>query len=589
MSPSRESELDFECADDQTRSWIVTPLSELDLSVRAKNVLANLGLKKIGDLIACSKEELRSVPHCGTKTVREIETFLAAHRLKLNTSIKNWNPHATVELKPGRMTAVDSDRLRRLGPILDAAKLIEEELNSILALQTRDRNVKLLARLWGWSGRPPLTLEAAGREFNLTRERVRQIERTVSQRISKLKLAPPLVLAAAREIRRACPATAGQLRTQLQSAGLSRVGVHPRGIATACELLGIPLELRKVSFGKISICSLEELSLPLKEFESEAKRRTQSSGCVNFEAICDELGMDDSIRAKFRVLITETKEFDWLNEEKTWFYSQGVQRNRLLNISSKVLAVCPKIRSAELRAAVARSRRLEIPPPLHVFERLVLISDLARTQGDFLVANANAVHPPEPGSTEDIFVSVLRQHGPALSGPVFEELCIKEGMNPITFYLYRSGSPIISQLAPGVYGLVGAMVPPGLIEELATKSRCRRLVGHGWDDKGHLWCVVTLSRAVITSGSIALPTFVKSIVQGDWTVALPDGSRPAQATAKDAFLYPIRKPLAYLGAEPDDFLLLEFDIQTHVLSMRVGGHELIEAAESGDLDRLIED
>jgi hypothetical protein len=72
-------------------------------------------------------------------------------------------------------------------------------------------------------------------------------------------------------------------------------------------------------------------------------------------------------------------------------------------------------------------------------------------------------------------------------------------------------------------------------------------------------------------------------------VALPDGSRPGQATAKGTFLYRLKKPLAHLGAESDDFVLLQFDIQARVLSMRVGGHELIEAAESGDLDQLIVD
>jgi hypothetical protein len=343
--------------------------------------------------------------------------------------------------------------------LLDAAKLVEEELISIVALATGDRNVRLLTKLWGWFGKQPTTLKAAGTEFDLTRERVRQEAAKVSKRISKRKLAAPLVLAAARVIRRSCPATAEQLRKELQNAGLSRVGVHPLGIANACQMLGIPLELQRVSFGNIIVYSLEELSLPFREFEKEARRRTQSSGCVNFDAICDELGIDDSVRAKLRTLIAETKEFAWLNEEKTWFYSKRTVRNRLLNLASKILAVCQKIRSAELRAAVARSRRLEIPPPVRVLERLVLVSDLARTQGDFLVANANAVQPPEPGSTEDIFVSVLRQHGPALSGPVFEELCIQAGVNPITFYLYRSGSPIISQLAPGVYSLVGATVP----------------------------------------------------------------------------------------------------------------------------------
>jgi hypothetical protein len=196
---------------------------------------------------------------------------------------------------------------------------------------------------------------------------------------------------------------------------------------------------------------------------------------------------------------------------------------------------------------------------------------------------------PNPGQPRTYLYLSCVNMAPRFQVRRLRNYASKRGVNPITFYLYRSGSPIISQLALGVYSLVGATVPPGLVEELASKSRRRRLVEHGWDNKGRLWCVVSLNRAVITAGSIALPTFVKSLVQGEWTVALPDGSRPGQATAKDTFLYRLKKPIAHLGAEPDDLVLLQFDIQTRVLSMRVGGPELMEAAESGDLDQLIGD
>jgi len=61
-----------------------------------------------------------------------------------------------------------------------------------------------------------------------------------------------------------------------------------------------------------------------------------------------------------------------------------------------------------------------------------------------------------------------------------------KGINATSFYLYRSGSPVVSQLVPGVFSLVGATPPPGLVEELAAKSRSSpRLVEHGWDGQGH--------------------------------------------------------------------------------------------------------
>ena len=83
-------------------------------------------------------------------------------------------------------------------------------------LRQATETFELLTKLWGWFGKQPTTLEAVGTEFNLTRERVRQVAANVSKRISKRNLAAPLILAAARLIRRSCPATADQLRRQLQ-------------------------------------------------------------------------------------------------------------------------------------------------------------------------------------------------------------------------------------------------------------------------------------------------------------------------------------------------------------------------------------
>jgi hypothetical protein len=172
----------------------------------------------------------------------------------------------------------------------------------------------------------------------------------------------------------------------------------------------------------------------------------------------------------------------------------------------------------------------------------------------------------------------------------FEELAYKAGINPISFFIVRSSSPVISQLAPGVFSLVGAAPTPGLIEELTARNRIsRRLVQHGWDNSGRLWCVVNLSLAVLAAGSIALPVFVADLVQGDWVVSLPDGSNTGVANCKGTFLYPLRKSLSYLGAEPDDLVLFAFDLQSRALTIRIGGQELIDLAEGVDVDPLIDE
>jgi hypothetical protein len=291
------------------------------------------------------------------------------------------------------------------------------------------------------------------------------------------------------------------------------MGIHPAGVAIACELLDIPIGLTTAGFAGTTVFLIDDMESSLKSFHREARRRIQANGCVNFDALCEELRISEPIARGLHIILSTTAEFEWLDAAQAWFFSRRPARNRLLNLASKVLATCPRLRPNELRRAVARSRRLEVKPPVEVLERLVQARGLARIEDGFLVANPGAVEPPEPGSIEEIFVKILRDNGPALTGQDFEELCIAAGINPISFYIYRAGSPVVSQLAPGVFSLVGSTPPPGLIDELATKSRSsRRLVEHGWDKEGRLWCAVSLSRAVISTGAIALPRFVANLV-----------------------------------------------------------------------------
>ena len=66
------SVIDFESTDSTTRAWLIAPLSELDFSVRAQNIFANLGLRTVGDLVACSEADLRRAGNCGrTDTERD--------------------------------------------------------------------------------------------------------------------------------------------------------------------------------------------------------------------------------------------------------------------------------------------------------------------------------------------------------------------------------------------------------------------------------------------------------------------------------------------------------------------------------------
>jgi hypothetical protein len=73
------------------------------------------------------------------------------------------------------------------------------------------------------------------------------------------------------------------------------------------------------------------------------------------------------------------------------------------------------------------------------------------------------------------------------------------------------------------------------------------------------------------------------MVQGEWTIILPDGTGAGVARCNNAFLSRLAKALSYLGAEPGDLVLLTFDRASRSVALQVGGVELVELAQSGEL------
>jgi hypothetical protein len=153
-------------------------------------------------------------------------------------------------------------------------------------------------------------------------------------------------------------------------------------------------------------------------------------------------------------------------------------------------------------------------------------------------------------------------------------------MNATSFYLYRTGSPVISALGKGIFCKVGCEVPPGTIEDIVARRRASPLVtDHGWTADGHLWFGIELVRMMITAGAIRLAPFVSDLIQGEWNVFLPDGTDCGEVTCRESFIWSFRKAFAVLGAEPGDLSIFEFDLKSRKVLVRVGGPGLFEAIQ----------
>lgn len=82
---------------------LLRSVSDLELSVRSANCLANTDLKLIGDLVQKTENDLLKVKNFGRKSLKEIKEILSEMGLSLGMKLDNWPPKklsSASEIKP---------------------------------------------------------------------------------------------------------------------------------------------------------------------------------------------------------------------------------------------------------------------------------------------------------------------------------------------------------------------------------------------------------------------------------------------------------------------------------------------------------
>ena len=572
---------------------LVSRIETFPLSVRALNIAGRARLQYLGELAQLTKKDLLKIENCGARTLKEITDLLESQGLSLGLQIPDWSKKRATELSNLMSSEITRKARERSDSLLAQSgtkpACLEEELRRIVETLGAGRNIPLLLNLWGWNGSDPRVLESVGKEYGLTRERVRQIAARAIKRLKRHKFDTPYLSAAIQKLKREVPAVDSSLVDRLQAQAITQGSFSVWGIELAAELLRVQWGLTHIVVnGKKIVVATNDQAKLAKSFVT-LRRKTSELGCVNIQSLCSEIGMDETRTEIVRRFLEASRAVDWLDEDKDWMYLSNTARNRLFNLCAKVLGVCPSIGIGELRRAVSKSRRLAMAPPQRVLASFVERDGLGTIQGSRIVASPSMGKAPLPDSAEGKMLKVLDEFGPIMDGEKMADQCIAAGMNATTFYIYRMISPVVSTLGRGVYCKVGSDVPPGTIEDILSRRRAvPRVSDHGWTPKGRLWFGTELSRIILTAGSIRLASFVSDLVQGQWSVKLPDGGTYGTVNCRESFIWTFRKQLKILGAEPNDLMVLEFDIKERAVLVRVGGPGLFETVQEADVEILEE-
>lgn len=452
---------------------------------------------------------------------------------------------------------------------------LDTELLSLIDGLGNERNRQIIVAYVGLDGSLPRTLEAVGQQFHMTRERVRQI----CDRVSRVQTSKPYLPALDRVLKivaAAAPSTAEEIESTLLQRRLTRAKFRVEAICSVARLFGRELRFtidRLHGHRFVVLCNSGDL---LKRIDHVARGAVSHWGATTVDDIA---AATSATRPLAREVLVDLPGFKWLDEPSGWFWIVNVPRNALVTQIRKVLAASPNIDVGELRTGVSRHhRRKGFAPPRRVLLELCRQLSWCRV-ADERITPAQVLNPNEILSdSEQTIFRVMKEHGPVMQRPKFEELCLNAGLNRHSFWIFLSYCPIISRYAPGVYGLRGAEVPAGLVESLMLKrtGKSQLLVDYGWTKDRNIQIVYRVSSGMLSNGIVSIPAALKKFLQGRFTLMAIDNSRIGALVVKDNSAWGLGPFFSRRGGEPGDYISLLLNLSAREAVVQIGDASLVD-------------
>ena len=467
---------------------------------------------------------------------------------------------------------------------------LEDELSDFLRIAGDDRQRQIVARRLGWDGAGGCTLEVAGAGAGITREGVRKMEKRLLAPLTRTAAPPfaPALDAALEFVEGALPGAPAELSHALVDEGILAHQFDLWGLETAAQVLR-----REVAFllprpghsGLVLPESSQQMSTAVRRVARRSVEQWGAATCFDVAAKVSKMGAEGIEAAIVLDLLTLLVDFEWLDEETGWFWLRSVPRNRLLNQLEKIMAVAPRIHVSELRGGLVRHHRLKgFAPPRRVLLELCRRVDGYHTEGDYVVADRPLDWREVLPDNEAMMTEVLLAHGPLLGLGEFEAYCEAAGMNRSSMSFYLGYSPIIHRYAPGVYGLRGAEIPPGLAESVMPRSpRMRALQDHGRISHDAVWVAYRLTASTIRSGVVNIPAGLKELLAGTFALKAEDGAEIGTFSIRHHTGWGLQPYFRRRGGEHGDILLAIFELASRSVTVHLGDEELLHEVAAGDM------
>jgi hypothetical protein len=427
------------------------------------------GVSTMHELLRLDVETVRVRARLKYAEIQALQTRLVSFRLRLGSHPPSWMIQHLEELRAAFQEDINSVTSgegttfleRPIAHIVHSLPTcLEEELEGLVPQEKRQKHLPVVRRVLGWDGGTGTTLEKAGQEFNLTRERIRQI---VSSSVQIRRLPDSQFLnRTIAMIARQMPCSGEQAEEMLLEQGLVRSRIRLDGIlATARALhIDVPWQIEECNSFRVVMTAGDVDKA--RNFHVEARRRISHFGVTTKSYVLAEL-LDKPTPNFADLCCSLLADLKWLDEKHEWFWLPTA-RNVVASRLSKILRVVPYLDIEIALAGVLRDRRMEgVNLPLEVFRSFCNLMPWCRADEEHVFAGDGIPEEDEQDSNEKLLRGILQEHGPVMRRQDLWLLASSHGIEKVSFEKHLSESNVLVRLAPEVYGLIGSSGTPSVL------------------------------------------------------------------------------------------------------------------------------
>jgi hypothetical protein len=554
-------------------------LAKLNLSTRAKNILASHKITHASELSKLSGAQLLSTPNVGIKTFNELRRVLHSLGLDFGKTVAGSPSAAVVQAVLPLSYRIDEPR--------DLKGALKAHVDAAVK---SERNSQWTIAHLGWDGKPGRTLESIGTQFGVTRERVRQVAAKCCAVLKERETIPRAVGDVLQLIDAHAPITQSHLDALIQSSGLNAEPFHVSGIQRAAEVFGLDFPYSIREGAEVLIIPNKLVGFPSRILRS-AKLEISAHGCIVNDQLL-ELWRSIAgapIDLQFAQAVLESEgSFGRVSGCEEWWWRPTLAtrgRNRLVNTIMKIVAAAGRIRIKELRDAARRHVRTKhIAPPSLVLRAICASLPPLRVVDDWVEQIPEFPWDQVLNETEDLLLEIFRRRGPILDSYTVSQEGAALGLNENSLGIYKTYSPLLWRPIAGHYAVVGATLPPGLVDELDRSRHHKRgesLLESGWTGDRRILLAYRITKGVWLSGLLSVPSSVAAMLQGDYDLFAFGTHALAPINVREATAFGMRPFLRMFGAELGDVVVVTFDPRTRRCECWLGGDEVADIAAGG--------